>query len=226
MNYPGKELEIFDKATFWRKYVHILVKNYIRENLLEVGAGIGSFTYNYKNNFSKITLTELDKNNILILKKRFKKSKIKVYFKYTKEIKKKFNTVLYMNVLEHIKNDKQEIKTALSKLNKNGYLIILVPAHNELYTKFDREIGHYRRYKINFFKKLDIKKNKIVKLQYLDSLGYFLYFLNKIFFKKEVYPSSFKIFIWDKIFTPISFIVDKFLDFRFGKNILCIIKKS
>lgn len=226
MNYPGKELEIFDKATFWRKYVHILVKNYMRENLLEVGAGIGSFTYNYKNNFSKITLTELDKNNILILKKRFKKSKIKVYFKFTKEIKKKFNTVLYMNVLEHIKNDKREIKTALSKLNKNGYLIILVPAHNELFTKFDREIGHYRRYKINFFKKLDIKKNKIVKLQYLDSLGYFLYFLNKIFFKEEVYPSSFKIFIWDKIFTPISFIVDKFLNFRFGKNILCVIKKS
>ena len=40
MNYPGKELEIFDKATFWRKYVHILVKKYMKENILEVGAGI------------------------------------------------------------------------------------------------------------------------------------------------------------------------------------------
>ena len=46
MDYPGKELEIFDKATIWRKYVHFLVKNYLKEALLEVGAGIGSFTNN------------------------------------------------------------------------------------------------------------------------------------------------------------------------------------
>ena len=55
-----------------------------------------------------------------------------------------------MNVLEHIKNDLKEIKIALSKLNKNGYLIILVPAHDKLYTKFDHEIGHFRRYEIDF----------------------------------------------------------------------------
>ena len=85
-----------------------------------------------------------------------------------------------MNVLEHIKNDKKEINISLSKLNKKGYLIILVPAHNELYTKFDKEIGHFRRYKVNFFKKLKFKDAKIVKLQYLDCLGYFLYYLNKI----------------------------------------------
>ena len=226
MNYPGKELEIFDKATFWRKYVHILVKKYMKENRLEVGAGIGSFTNNYKDKFSKITLTELDKKNVLILKKRFKKSKIKIYCDYTKKIKNKFNTILYMNVLEHIKNDLKEIKIALSKLNKNGYLIILVPAHDKLYTKFDHEIGHFRRYEIDFFRKLNLKKNKIIKLHYLDSSGYFLYFLNKIFFKEETYPSKYKIFIWDKFFTPISFVIDKLLNFRFGKNILCIIKKD
>ena len=50
MNYPGKELEIFDKAVFWRKYIYFLVKRYLKDGLLEVGAGIGSFTKNYKEN--------------------------------------------------------------------------------------------------------------------------------------------------------------------------------
>ena len=131
-----------------------------------------------------------------------------------------------MNVLEHIKNDKKEINISLSKLNKKGYLIILVPAHNELYTKFDKEIGHFRRYKIKFFKKLKLKNSKIIKLQYLDCLGYFLYYLNKMFYKDEVYPSESKIFIWDKFFTPLTFFLDKFLNYKFGKNILCIIKKD
>jgi len=131
-----------------------------------------------------------------------------------------------MNVLEHIKNDKKEINISLSKLNKKGYLVILVPAHNELYTKFDKEIGHFRRYKINFFKKLKLKNSKIIKLQYLDCLGYFLYYLNKMFYKDEVYPSESKIFIWDKFFTPLTFFLDKFLNYKFGKNILCIIKKD
>lgn len=226
MDYPGKELEIFDKAVLWRKYIYFLVKKYIKNDLLEVGAGIGSFTKNYKNNLKNITLTELDKQNIKRLKKRFKGSKIKIKAKLTSKLNGKFNSILYMNVLEHIKNDKKEINISLNKLNKKGYLIILVPAHNELYTKFDKEIGHFRRYKVNFFKKLKFKNARIVKLQYLDCLGYFLYYLNKIFYKNEIYPSKAKIFIWDKFFTPLTFFFDRFLNYRFGKNVLCIIEKN
>lgn len=226
MDYPGKELEIFDKAVLWRKYIYFLVKKYIKNDLLEVGAGIGSFTKNYKNNLKNITLTELDKQNIKRLKKRFKGSKIKIKAKLTSKLNGKFNSILYMNVLEHIKNDKKEINISLNKLNKKGYLIILVPAHNELYTKFDKEIGHFRRYKVNFFKKLKFKNARIVKLKYLDCLGYFLYYLNKIFYKNEIYPSKAKIFIWDKFFTPLTFFFDRFLNYRFGKNVLCIIEKN
>tara|TARA_B100001121_G_scaffold309494_1_gene336580 strand:- start:968 stop:1648 length:681 start_codon:yes stop_codon:yes gene_type:complete len=226
MDYPGKELEIFDKATIWRKYVHFLVKNYLKEALLEVGAGIGSFTNNYKNDFSDITLTELDKSNIQKLSEKFKNTKIKINSNYTSNQTNKFNTILYMNVLEHIEKDVEEINIALEKLNVDGHLIILVPAHNELFTKFDKEIGHFRRYKVDFFQNLNIGQNEILKLHYLDCFGYFLYFLNKIFFKDEIYPSKFKIFIWDKIFTPFTIIIDKIFRYRYGKNILCIIKKK
>ena len=90
MNYLGKELEMFDKANIWRKYVYLLIKKYLMENILEVGAGIGSFTNNYKRDFQNITITELDKKNIAELKKRFKKSKIKITSQYTLKIKKKF----------------------------------------------------------------------------------------------------------------------------------------
>ena len=69
-------------------------------------------------------------------------------------------------------------------------------------------------------------KSKVVKLHFLDFFGYLLYFLNKIFFKEETYPSSFKIFIWDKVFTPFTIVVDYLTGYKFGKNILCIYKKD
>ena len=60
--------------------------------------------------------------------------------------------MLYFNVLEHIKDDKLEIQNALNKLNPGGHLIILVPAHQKIYSKLDKAVGHYKRYEINFFK--------------------------------------------------------------------------
>ena len=107
-----------------------------------------------------------------------------------------------------------------------GYLIILVPAHNKLYSKFDKAIGHFRRYEMEFFEKIKIDGSRIIKLSYLDSTGYFLYYLNKIFFKEEIYPSKLKIFIWYKLFTPVTYFLDKILFYKFGKNILYVIQKS
>ena len=225
MKYPGAELDSFDKASIWRKYIFWNIKNYIKGFTLEVGAGIGSFTSNYKSLASNITLSEIDTDNLDFVKEKFKTENFNFTSDYTKNINKNFDTIMYLNVLEHIKEDDKEILDAFEKLNPNGYLIILVPAHNKLYSKFDKAIGHYRRYDISFFKNIKLQKSKLVKLCFLDSAGYFLYYLNKIFFKEEVYPSKIKILIWDKIFTPFTFFLDKILMNKVGKNILYVIQK-
>ena len=223
MNY----LDIFDNAKVWIKYVHFLNKKYYRNDFLEVGAGIGSFTDNYEKNIKNIFLTEIDENNLNILKSKYKNNlNIKIIEKEVADIEEKFNTIAHFNVLEHIKEDKKEIYNCLNKINQNGYLVILVPAHNKLYSNLDKDVGHYRRYEKSFFEKLDLKGNLIVELKYIDCLGYLLYYLNKIFFKDETYPSNFKIFVWDKLFTPITMIIDFLTFYKLGKNILCVIKKK
>ena len=177
-------------------------------------------------NFQSITLTDMDDNSFRLLKKNFKDDKkINVIKSSVADINKTFNTILYFNVLEHIKEDTLEIESALKKLNKGGYLVILVPAHQKMYSKLDKAVGHFKRYDINFFKKSQFKNAKAIKIQFLDILGYALYYLNKIFFKNETYPSNFKIFMWDKVFTPFTIIIDFFTGYKFGKNILCIYQK-
>ena len=227
MNYPGKELEIFDKAHFWRNYTYLLIKKFIGKKILEVGAGIGSFTKIYIKEKLYITLTDIDNFNYETLKKKFSSQKnVKVENKLIEEFDETFDTIFYISVLEHIENDKKEINHAIEKLEDKGHLIICVPAHNYMYSNFDKEIGHFRRYEMSFFDTLNLKNSYIKKSFFIDSFGNLLYFLNKLLFSKEIYPSKLKVFIWDKIFIPITYIIDFFSFYKIGKNIVCIIQKN
>jgi len=224
--YPVVVTERFDNANFHIIYCLKFIKKYLKGNILEVGAGCGSFTKNYlKDEIDTITLTELDEKNILDLKKKFNhNSKIKIIKKKIEHIEEKFDVIIYLHVLEHIKDDQKEIREATQRLNKDGVLIIMVPAHQKIYSNLDQAVGHFRRYEANFFKK-NFGPLRQLNIKFLDSMGYFLYYLNKNFFKKEIYPSKLKIFIWDKLFTPITIIVDFLLRYKFGKCILTVYKK-
>ena len=57
-------------------------------------------------------------------------------------------------VIEHIKEDNLVVIKALNLLRKNGNLIINVPAFSYLYSKFDKDVGHYRRYSKKDFQKI------------------------------------------------------------------------
>lgn len=223
--YPGVVTERFDDAKFNVNYCLFFIKKYLKKDILEVGAGCGTFTDQYFNNKIKsITLTELDQKNFIFLKKKFKKKNLFIYKKKINKIKKKYNTIIYLHVLEHIKNDLQEIKEATNKLKKNGHLIFLVPAHQKMYTNLDKLVGHFRRYEPSFFKK-KFKNLKKINFKFLDSMGLILYFLNKLFFKNENFPSRLKIFIWDKLFIPLSMILDFFTFYKLGKCMLITYKK-
>ena len=224
--YPSEATERFDSANFHIKYCLHFLKKYLSGNILEVGAGCGSFTKNYYNKkIKEILLTELDKKNLISLKSKFKNFKnIKVTNNNIKDIKGKFQTILYFHVLEHIKDDRNELINARNKLKKNGHLIIIVPAGKKIYSNLDKAVGHYRRYEKKFFKRKLFSLNRVC-FYFLDGLGYFLYFLNKLFFKEEVFPSKFKIFIWDKFFTPLTIPFDFLTNYNFGKCILVIYKK-
>jgi len=225
-NYPVEATEKFDNAKFHRKYCMSFIKKFIKGDVLEVGAGCGSFTRDYFTKDLKITLTETDNKNYEDLKASFKnKDNVNVSNSTIFNIEKTFDTILYLHVLEHIEEDRKELESAYKKLKKGGRLIIMVPKHQKLYSNFDKAIGHFRRYELNFFEKNLVNLDRVLLIS-LDSVGYILYFLNKIFFKNETFPSNLKIFIWDKIFTPVTIFLDFFSNYKFGKCIVAVYKKK
>jgi len=225
LKYDGFELDFFDGSDNFRKYQIDLIRKYIKDDLLEVGPGKGGLVKFYDRYLKKITLIEPEKKLYKYLLKKFSKKKHVIKNSTINKIKKKFNTILYYDVLEHIKKDTIEIKKAKKNLKKNGHLIISVPAFQFFYSKFDKAVGHHKRYCKNDFLILAKKTNlKIVKLAYYDSIGFLLLFLNKFLNLKDSDDIENKIKIWNMLI-PISRIID-FITFNsFGKSLVCVFKK-
>ena len=98
--YLGKELEIFDKAKIFQKYIFLKIKKYFKDNIFEVGAGLGSFSKEYLNKFKDIHLSDLDEYNFNELKKKFSGQGIKISQEKIQDTNLNYNTIVYLNVLE------------------------------------------------------------------------------------------------------------------------------
>ena len=225
IKYDGWELNEFDNANNFRNYQFERILKYIKGQTAEIGPGTGSNIKKYINQISSLHLYEPSKNLFKVLKKKFKHNKIKIINKPIEIKKKKFDTIIYLDVLEHIQNDEVEVKKALKNLKKGGYLIINVPAFNLLYSEFDKDVGHFKRYKKNDLKKIltNQKYNK-VEMEYYDSIGFILVLLSKIV--NVNYKKNFnkKIYLWNNLI-PISKLIDKCVFNSFGKSLICVIKK-
>jgi len=226
MQYEGWELNFFDSAKNFKQYQFDLIRNYLGESVLEIGPGNGIFSKELVlKKTRKLTLSELDTGHFQKLKKELNLIKnVKVVQKKINELDEQFNTILYLDVLEHIDDHEQELKYAFEKLKPDGFLIIVSPAFKYLYSAFDFSIGHKRRYEKEFF--LDFsKKNNInyEKIEYFDSIGYLFAVINKILNIKNS-NISIGVKIWN-LLIPLSKMLDKIFFNSFGKSIVCVYKK-
>lgn len=230
--YPGQELIFFDKAINWKKYFSSYIKPFIGNDVLEVGGGIGSTTKTLNDGTAlKWTILEPDEAMVKILQFKqktepaFSNCIIRRGTISELSLSEKFESIVYIDVLEHIENDMQETVKAKEHLQPNGHLIILCPAFNFVFSPFDRAVGHYRRYTSKTLKAAIPPGFTLVDLRYMDSVGLFASITNKLLLHQGV-PSEKQIFTWDKFMIPLSKWTDKIFFHSFGKSILGIWRKE
>ncbi len=229
-NYIGDELSLFEHAKNWKLYYTDILKYYINGDVVEVGAGLGGTTIFLQNSRVKSWICiEPDSKLIEILINKVKQNILPNFVTpingNINSINSLKDTFIYIDVIEHIENDKKELKDAYDLLNKNGHILIIVPAFNFLYNDFDKSIGHFRRYTKKTISDIIPLNGKVLKIQYLDSLGFFTSLVNKYILKQN-YPKLSQILFWDKILIPFSKFFDHLFHFKFGKSLLVVIKKE
>ena len=129
--------------------------------------------------YGHVSIFETHKKTQKYLKKLYKGSKFQVLNSLTNQ---KFDLILMADVLEHIKNDKKQIKFLSKKLKKNGKILLTVPAFKYLFTHKDIILGHYRRYNLRQLNTLiSGTKLKIIDCGYIFQTALLIRLFEKIF---------------------------------------------
>src|SRR5262249_12943270 len=223
---------LFSKAANWKAYYGRVIKKYLAGDVLEVGAGIGAT--------SRILCDGSQRRWVCLEPDAGMSASVQGQIEDGSlpsccEAKNgtvadldgvdRFDAVVYIDVLEHIENDTDELSKAADLLKEAGHLVILSPAHQWLYTPFDEKIGHYRRYSKKSLVEVIPSNLRCVKLCYLDSVGMLASIGNRLLLKSSM-PTAGQISFWDKRLIPLSTFIDPLLLRLLGKSILGVWRQS
>jgi hypothetical protein len=213
----GSELALFEKASNWKAYWRSVLAPFVHGAVLEAGAGIGANTR---------LLRELPHSRWTALEPD---AALSAQIEGADEVlggtldqllaERRFDTILYIDVLEHIEDDRAELRHAAAHLNDGGHVIVLSPAHSFLFTPFDSAIGHFRRYTRESLRQAAPTELILRKLVYLDSAGMLASLGNRLLLRRSM-PTENQILTWDRLLVPLSRALDPIFAGRVGKSVL------
>ncbi len=230
IKYKGiSTLEVLEDAVNYNKWIASEIKPYITFPTLEIGSGTGNLSHYLIDN-NKISLSDNDKGLVEHLKKRFKSNKnIEVLlFDVTKKMKtsSKYNSVFAINVLEHIKDDREALKNIHKLLSSHGCLVLLVPAKKFAYTQLDASLGHFRRYeKEDLVSKLEMAGFDIDKIYFFNIIGLVSWKMRAFVEKDSTSLKSYQVKIFDKV-VPLLQKVEKIIRPPIGISLIVVAHKK
>lgn len=220
-------LESMSQAVWYNRWIVGKFDKYLKGKILEVGCGIGNFT-KILTNYGEVFAVDIDRYYIAEAGKAVG-GRVKVQLgdigKSTDFFNgQKFDSIICLNVLEHIKEDKRALKNLYYLLNKEGILVLLVPAHDFLFGKIDKSLGHYRRYDKAKLNKLVTNIGfKIINERIMNMLGGIgWWFSSKLFANSKVDKNKIKIF---NLLAPIILPIEDMIEPPIGTSILMVAQK-
>lgn len=228
MEYTGKELEAMAFAVNYHRWIIDEFKGYLGSSVVEVGAGCGDLTaLLLETGVKRLHAYEPSTNLFTRLEGRFngetRVSLCKGFFT-ADSAPSEIDSIAYINVLEHIEDDVQELRTVHASLAPGGHVLIFVPAHAWLFSDADREMGHFRRYsRRNLRQRVEEAGLVIEKFKYLDLAGIVPWYVNFVLLKNAFSARS--VAYYDRFVVPPMRYVERFVGPPVGKNLLLVGKK-
>ena len=227
-HYIGKDLEAMSFAHNYHNWILALIKPWLKGSVAEVGAGMGNFSRLLLGcEVECLTAFEPSKEMYSALVNEIgsdpRATAVNDFFTH-KSSAGGFDSIVYINVLEHIQEDCNELAEAWNSLRSGGHLIVFVPALSWLYSPLDREVGHFRRYnRTGLEKKVASAGFELMLSHYFDIAGILPWYVNFVLLKRSIGRGS--VSAYDQFVVPIMRRVEGVVTPPVGKNILLVAKR-
>ena len=179
------------------KWTKKLFEGYLGKRVMDAGCGIGNFCELISKDVDFILAVDLSPSNLKILKQRFAENqKVKIgQLDLDNDIEvireNKIDTIVCLDVLEHIKQDIVMLKNFKKIIEPNGKLLVKVPACPWLFGNIDEASGHFRRYSRKMLlNKLREAGWKPLFVSYMNIFGILPYFVKSRIKKRNSNFSS------------------------------------
>jgi len=228
-------LDSISEAESFNKWMYTVIAPSLNGRILEIGSGIGNISAFVLKEKPDVTLSDLREEYCKYLSNHFADSNSHFSVEQINladndfEVKHQkflnsFDTVFALNVIEHIEDDSRAIINCKKLLKESGSLVILVPSYQWLYCRFDKELGHFRRYNRKTLTML-LKKNELTikdlfNFNAAGVLGWLLF--GKILNTKQLNKGQMRIY---NRLVFIFMAIDRLLFRKFGLSLIIIGRK-
>ncbi len=236
VEYVGKDLEAMDFAVNYHRWILALMKPFLGKHLVEVGAGTGAFSELLLET-SPETLSLVEPSAMFetlqtnLAKRDSAVTEIRAFPNIFDEVAAEIeseqspDSIIYINVLEHIEDDRIELEIIHRTLREKGRVFVFVPALPVLFSEFDKQIGHFRRYrKAELAEKFRVAGFRILLSRYFDAAGIFPW-LVKYRLLKSLTMKSGAVHLYDKFVVPVAKPIESLVPMPVGKNLLFVAEK-
>lgn len=229
--YPGHDLEAMSVADRYNREIVSAFSPFLGERSIEVGAGIGNISVLLlERELEHLHVVEPDRVMHARISERLRgRTRVTVHRGFLSTVVAQdrvggADSVVSVNVLEHVEEDIAELTLMRSVLRPGGHLCLWVPALPALYSDFDRALGHYRRYrKAELAAKVREAGFRTLRIEYRDIVGMAAWFLACRVLGLGLSPGKMR--IYDRVVVPLTAGIERRLRLPVGKNLLVVARK-
>jgi SAM-dependent methyltransferase len=233
--YTSGELETLAETVRYQDWIARQFRPYVHGRVMEIGAGLGTLSRYWEPLAKELHLLEPAENLLASLHKTYAGNQqvvihgdvLEVVVEREPELaQSRFDSIVMVNVLEHIEDDSGMAKRIHRMLCSGGFFLVFVPALQQLYGTLDARFGHFRRYARGGLSRLcHMSGFKVVDLYYFDILGALpWWFFNRILKTSSLNPTAAR--LYDRLAVPAMRFIETKIRPPVGKNLVLIAQKS
>ncbi|HJR62724.1 MAG TPA: class I SAM-dependent methyltransferase [Gemmatimonadaceae bacterium] len=226
-SYSGTELDALADARNYYEHIRRRFASHLGAKVVEVGAGIGTFSQYLLRSpgVQELIAIEPAVNNFPVLRDRFASDRrVTTRQGELRDFADKLvaDSLVAVNVMEHIEDDVSFLRDARRVLGDSGTLLLFVPALQSIYGTLDEAFDHYRRYDRSLLhSRLSDAGFGMVRTRYVNMPGIAAWYLaGRVMRRRTLDPRSVR--FYDRFVVPVVAAVEAVIEPPAGQSLLAI----